>query len=238
MPTLIILPTYNEADNIGPLAEQIFAEVPDIEVLVVDDSSPDGTGDLVAKLRENEPRIHLLSRPGKLGLGTAYLAGFRFGLDNGFDRMFTMDSDHSHNPKYLPAMIDAMQRYDMVIGSRYIPGGGIENWPGHRQALSRFANFYVRALLGVPVNDCTSGYRCYSRKIIETVDPFSIRSSGYSFLEEMAWRVHRGGFSMGEVPIVFVQRTAGVSKIDSSEIYRAAWHVLRTRLFPPKLPFD
>jgi hypothetical protein len=133
-------------------------------------------------------------------------------------------------------MLGAMHDHDMVIGSRYVPGGCIENWPYHRQLLSAFANSYARALLRLPVHDCTSGYRCYSRKVLQAVDPFSIRASGYSFLEEMVWRVHRAGFRIGEIPIVFVQRTAGVSKIDSSEIYRAAWHVLRTALLPPPLP--
>jgi dolichol-phosphate mannosyltransferase len=146
-----------------------------------------------------------------------------------------MDCDGSHPPRYLPALLSAMDDHDMVVGSRYVPGGGILNWPRRRRALSAFANFYARALLRLPVHDCTAGYRCYSREVLETVEPFEIRSSGYSFLEEMAWRVHRCGFRIGEVPIVFEQRTAGISKIDSSEIYRAAWHVLATALRPPPL---
>jgi len=235
MRVLAILPTYDEADNVLSLIEQVLAQSEAIEVLVVDDNSPDGTGDLVDGAARTEPRIHLLRRPGKLGLGTAYLAGFRYGLDHGYDCVLTMDCDHSHNPRYIPAMIAAMSDHDMVIGSRYVPGGDIENWPAHRRALSAFANLYARTLLRLTARDCTSGFRCYSREVLQNVDPFRVRSSGYSFLEEMVWRVERCGFRVGEVPIVFVQRTAGVSKIDSSEIYRAAWHVLRTAVKPPRI---
>jgi dolichol-phosphate mannosyltransferase len=236
MRTLVILPTYNEAENVATMVEQVLAQSPDVDVLVVDDNSPDGTSAIVGKLRETEPRLQLLTRAAKLGLGTAYLAGFHFALDHDYGRMLTMDCDGSHNPAYIPAILDAMATNDVVVGSRYVPGGGIENWPAHRRALSWFANAYARLLLRVPIGDCTSGYRCYSRRVIEGVEPFSIRSSGYSFLEEMVWRVHHAGFRIGEIPIVFVQRTLGVSKIDSTEIYRAAWHVLRTACFPPTVP--
>ncbi len=235
MRILVILPTYNEAENVLSLVEQILAHEADIDVLVVDDNSPDGTGEIVARAGEANPHLHLLRRPGKLGLGGAYLSGFRFAMDHGYDLIFTMDCDHSHDPRYLPDFLIAMRDHDLVIGSRYIRGGGIDNWPWHRQILSRFANLYARFLLRLPVRDCTSGYRCYRRVVLESVDAFSIRSSGYSFLEEFVLRVHRAGFSIGEVPIVFVQRTAGVSKIDSSEIYRAAWHVLRSAVFPPRV---
>jgi dolichol-phosphate mannosyltransferase len=232
---LVILPTYDEAENVLPLVRDVLAASPDLDVLVVDDNSPDGTGDLVEGARAGEPRLHLLRRPGKLGLGTAYLAGFRYGLEHGYDRILTMDCDRSHHPRHLPAILAAMGGADAVIGSRYVAGGGIANWPPSRRALSAFANLYSRVLLRLPVRDCTSGFRCYSREVIETVRPFEIRASGYSFLEEMTWRIHRCGFRIREVPIVFEQRTAGVSKIDSSEIYRAAWHVLATALRPPPL---
>ena len=233
---LVILPTYNEADNVLDLVTQVLAQSSQIEVLVVDDNSPDGTGQLVAEAARSEPRLSLLKRPGKLGLGTAYLAGFQRGLDRGFDRIFTMDCDFSHNPRYLPAMLTAMDDYDVVVGSRYVPGGGVENWPWPRRLLSRFANLYARTLLRLDVRDCTAGFRGYSREVLETVDPFVIRSSGYSFLEEMAWRVTRCGFTMGEIPIIFEQRKAGSSKIESSEIYWAALYVLVTAVRPPKLP--
>ena len=233
---LVVLPTYNEADNVLEMSRQVLSQDPAIDILVVDDNSPDKTGDLVEEAGRTEPRLGLLRRPGKLGLGTAYLAGFRHGLDQGYDCVITMDCDFSHNPKYLPAMIAAMADHDLVIGSRYVPGGGVENWPAHRRALSKFANFYARLLLRIPTRDCTAGFRCYRRRVLETVGPFEIRSSGYSFLEEMAWRVHHCGFTIGEIPILFEQRKAGASKIDSKEIYRAAWYVLVTAFRPPKLP--
>jgi dolichol-phosphate mannosyltransferase len=229
---LVVLPTYDEAENVRGLAAEVLATDPALEILVVDDASPDGTGDLVEQAARDEPRLHLLRRPRKLGLGTAYLAGFRHGLDHGYERILTMDADGSHRPRHIPALLAATAHADLAIGSRYVEGGGIVNWPRHRRALSAFANLYARTLLRLPIRDCTSGFRCYRREVLAAVDPFAMRSSGYSFLEEMAWRVHRAGFRIAEVPIVFEQRTAGVSKIDSSEIYRAAWHVLATALRP------
>jgi glycosyltransferase involved in cell wall biosynthesis len=223
---LVVIPTYNEAENILPLAREVLAQSPSLEVLVVDDASPDGTGRLVAEAAASERRLHLLARTGKLGLGSAYLAGFRYGLEHGYGRVFTMDGDGSHAPHHLPALLEAARSNDLVVGSRYVPGGGIRNWPLHRRALSAFANFYTRTLLRLPVRDCTSGFRGYARAVLEAVDPFSVRSSGYSFLEEMLCRVHRAGFRIAEVPIVFQDRRLGASKINRSEIYRAAWHVL------------
>ena len=234
--SLVIVPTYDEAENILPLCGEVLAVASGIEVLVVDDASPDGTGDLVAERMQSEPRLHLLRRAGKLGLGTAYLAGFRYALDHGFDQVFTMDGDFSHNPRYIPQMLAAMERFDVVIGSRYVAGGGVVNWPFFRRVLSRFANLYARVLLRLPVRDCTAGFRCYAAEVLECVEPFAIQASGYSFLEEMVFRVCRSGFRVGEIPIVFEQRRAGSSKIDSPEIYRAAWHVLATALRPPPLP--
>ena len=231
-----MLPTYNEAENVEPMIRQVLAAAEDLAVLVVDDGSPDGTADLVRRVG-SEPelasRVHLIEREGKLGLGTAYLAGFRYGLEQGFERVLTMDCDFSHKPAYLPDLLAGMASHDMMIGSRYVPGGGIRNWPWHRKFLSGFANIYTRALLRLPVRDCTSGFRCYSREVLEKVDPFAVRSSGYSFLEEMVWRVQRKGFRIGEVPILFEDRERGQSKIDGSEIYRAAWHVLTTAFRKP-----
>ncbi len=232
---LVVLPTYNEAENVLAITRAALAVDATLEVLVVDDASPDGTGDVVERERAHEPRVALLRRAGKLGLGTAYLAGFRVGIERGYDFILTMDCDGSHHPRYLPALLAALKDHDMVIGSRYVPGGGIVNWPKSRVALSSFANLYARLLLRLPVRDCTSGYRGYTREVLETVDPFAIRSSGYSFLEEMAWRVTRCGFRIAEVPIVYEQRTLGVSKIDSSEIYLAAWRVLALALRPPTI---
>ena len=232
---LVILPTYNEIDNVLDLSRDVLAEDDRLDVLVVDDASPDGTGDAVEGAMQHEPRLHLLRRAGKLGLGTAYLAGFQYGLDRGYDSIFTMDCDYSHHPRYLPSMLALLEERDMVIGSRYVPGGGVENWPWHRRMLSSFANFYARTLLRLPVHDCTAGFRGYKRQVLESVELSAIRSSGYSFLEEMAFRVHRCGFSIGEVPIIFVDRRLGVSKIETKEIYLAAWYVLVTALRPPKL---
>ena len=232
---LVVLPTYNEASNVIGLARAIL-EVDSLDVLVVDDGSPDGTGDLVEQAGHHEPRLRLLRRASKLGLGTAYLAGFRYALEREYACVLTMDADWSHQPRYLRVLLAGMADHDMMIGSRYVEGGGVVDWPAHRRLLSRFANAYTRALLSLPVHDCTSGYRCYSRRVLEAVDPFAITASGYSFLEEMVWRVARGGFRIGEVPIRFENRTAGSSKIDKSEIWRAALHVLATALRPPSLP--
>ena len=225
---LVILPTYNEALNVVSMCRDVLAQDPALEVLVVDDGSPDGTGDLVAEARSEEARIHLERRPGKLGLGSAYQAGFRFALERDFDRVLTMDCDYSHHPRYLPQMLERSLEADLVIGSRYVRGGGVADWPRRRRLLSRFANLYTRLLLRVPVHDCTAGFRCYRREVLLHVEPFEIQASGYAFLEEMVWRVQRAGFRIREVPIVFEDRTRGDSKIDQREIYRAAWHVLGT----------
>jgi dolichol-phosphate mannosyltransferase len=224
---LVVIPTYNEAGTIETLVDAVLAQDPRLEVLVVDDGSPDGTGELVAGRAAAEPRVHLLRRPGKAGIGSAYLAGFRFGLERGHAAVFTMDGDGSHDPKVLPAMLAALEAADMVIGSRYVPGGAIANWKLHRRLLSSFANHYTRALLGIPQRDCTSGYRGYRAETLRRVDPFDTRASGYSFLEEMVWRVHTCGLSIVELPIVFVDRHLGMTKIELSEILRAAWHVLQ-----------
>ena len=233
MRALVVLPTYNEAENVLPLGADVLAQDPRLDVLVVDDNSPDGTSDLVDAARREEPRLHLLRRAGKLGLGTAYLAGFRHALERDYDRVLTMDCDYSHHPRYLPHMLEVAAETDLVIGSRYVAGGGVANWPLRRRLLSRFANLYTRWLLRVPVRDCTAGVRCYSRSVLEAIDPFSVRASGYSFLEEMVWRVHHAGFSIREIPIVFEDRRRGSSKIDQVEIFRAARHVVVTAFRRP-----
>jgi len=225
---IVLIPTYNEAGSILGLLRGILAQAPEIEALVIDDASPDGTADLVEAERARRPRIHLLPRPGKLGLGSAYLAGFRYGLEHGYPRIVTMDGDGSHDPAHLPSLLRGLDDHDLVIGSRYVPGGGIANWSWQRRWLSRFANAYTRLLLQLPIRDCTSGYRSYRSEVLGKVDPFAMRASGYSFLEEMAWRVHRAGLRIAEVPILFLDRNAGRSKINRSEIGKAAWHVLRT----------
>lgn len=228
MRALVCLPTYNEAQNVAPLVAGILEQHAGLEVLVIDDSSPDGTADLVRSLQGKQPRLHLLQRPGKLGLGTAYLAGFRHALERGYDYVLTMDADFSHHPRYLPDLLAGMDRHDLMIGSRYVPGGGIARWPLRRRLLSAGANAFTRLCLRLSVRDCTSGMRCYRRELLEAIDPFQIRASGYSFLEEMVWRVDRAGWRIGETPILFEDRVAGSSKIDRKEILRAARHVLAT----------
>jgi dolichol-phosphate mannosyltransferase len=224
-----VIPTYDEVETAPPLIRALLHQYPEIEVLVVDDASPDGTADVVEQLSAPERPVHVLRRPSKQGIGSAHLAGFRFGLDQGFDRIFTMDGDGSHDPDDLRAMLTALNAHDMVIGSRYMPGGGVTNWPLHRRLLSRFANWYTRTLLDLPYRDCTSGYRGYQRQVLERADVFSIRASGYSFLEQMVWRVDHAGFSISETPIQFVDRRAGKSKIETREIFKAAWDVIAAR---------
>ncbi|MEZ5978253.1 MAG: polyprenol monophosphomannose synthase [Planctomycetota bacterium] len=234
MRCLVVLPTYDERENVLPLVRMVLASSPDVDVLVVDDGSPDGTGRLVLEASAEEPRLELLDRGRKLGLGTAYLAGFRRAIDRGYALVATMDCDFSHHPRFLPDLLRGMADHDLVIGSRYVPGGGIANWPLSRRFLSGFANLYTRALLRLPVRDCTSGFRCYRCDVLERVDPWNSTASGYAFLEEMVWRFHRIGARIGETPILFEDRTRGRSKISRSEIWRAAAHVVRTAFTRPE----
>ncbi|MBL8898645.1 MAG: polyprenol monophosphomannose synthase [Planctomycetes bacterium] len=233
MRTLIVVPTYNEVENAEPLARAILAAVPTVDLLFVDDNSPDGTGQLVRKMAAADRRVLLLARPGKLGLGTAYLAGYRYGLEHGYDVVVTMDADFSHDPRYLPALLAGLEARDgapdVMIGSRYVPGGGVKNWGLHRRLLSRFANFYARTLLGLTARDCTAGFRAYRTEVLRHLPLGEIRSSGYSFLEEVLYLVHLAGFRVGETPIIFEDRRAGRSKISRKEIFRAALTVLRLK---------
>ncbi len=227
---LVIVPTYNEKENITRLVGQIRALVGDVHVLVVDDNSPDGTGALADGLAAADTGVHVLHRAGKLGLGTAYKAGFAFGLARHYQFLCTMDADFSHSPESLPALLTtASSGYDLVVGSRYVAGGAVEGWPRSRKILSYTANLLAHTVLGVAIRDCTAGFRCYQRRVLEKIDLDSIFSSGYSFLIEMAFHVQRAGFVCGEVPITFVNRTEGTSKISKNEIYRAFYTLLRLR---------
>jgi glycosyltransferase involved in cell wall biosynthesis len=227
---LMIVPTYNEKENIARLIGRIRALPGDIHVLVVDDNSPDGTGALVDALAASDAGVSVLHRAGKLGLGTAYKAGFAFGLERTYRYLCTMDADFSHNPDSLPALLSkASDGYDLVVGSRYVPGGAVEGWPTSRKVLSSGANLLAHTVLGVSIRDCTAGFRCYQRRVLEEIDLDAIFSSGYSFLMEMAFYVQRAGFVCGEVPITFVNRTEGASKISESEIYKAFYTLLRLR---------
>lgn len=225
----VVIPTYNERENIGELIPRVL-EIPRFRVLVVDDNSPDGTAEIVRDLARGEPRIGLLSRPGKQGLGRAYLAGFRRALDEGAEFICEMDADFSHDPRYLPDLLAAAEtRYDLVLGSRYVRGGGTVNWGLARQLISRGGNVYARAILGLPISDATGGFRCYRRRVLETLDLGAIQSNGYSFQIEMVYRTRRAGFRVGEVPIIFPDRRVGQSKMSRRIVLEALLTVWRLR---------
>ncbi len=224
----VVVPTFNEADNLPELVAQIMALPVPISMIVVDDNSPDGTGRLADGYAEQLPgRVYALHRPGKLGLGTAYIAGFRRAFELGARRVMTMDADFSHHPRYIPAMIALSREKDVVIGSRYVPGGGTLHCTLKRRLLSWSANFVTRAALGLHARDTTAGFRLYRREVLDSIALDRIFSSGYSFLVEMLFLVQRAGWQIGEVPIVFEDRRAGTSKISRKEVYRASYTVAR-----------
>lgn len=220
--SLIVVPTYNERENLPLLLEAVLKVVPsEVEILVVDDGSPDGTGKLADEWAAREPRVHVLHRTGKLGLGTAYVAGFRWGLDQGFDQLIEMDADFSHDPKYLPVMLKSLESHDVAIGSRYVPGGGTVNWGLGRKVLSRGGSFYARTVLGAPIRDFTGGFNGWRRKVIEAVDVGTLRSDGYSFQIELKYRAFKKGFRWTEFPIVFADREIGKSKMNRRIVFEA-----------------
>jgi len=223
----VIVPTYNEIENITDLVTQILALPVDARVIVVDDNSPDGTGDAADALAAENTRVSVIHRAGKLGLGTAYIAGFKKALADGADLICTMDADFSHHPKYIPAMVDLAKTHHVTIGSRYVPGGGVENWEWYREFLSWGANHFARLMLGLHANDCTAGFRCYHRTVLENIDLDAIFSNGYSFLIEMAYKCQRMGCTFGETPIIFANRARGTSKISQQEIFKAMYTVAR-----------
>ncbi|GHO82031.1 polyprenol monophosphomannose synthase [Dictyobacter formicarum] len=230
MKTLIIIPTYNEAENLPSLIRGIFAYVPETDVLVVDDHSPDGTGQLVEEMSKLDGRIHCIHRPGKLGLGTAYIAGFKYAIAHKYDAAFEMDADFSHDPQHLPAFLSAIKDADLVIGSRYIPGGGTPNWSLMRRLISSSGNIFARTVLRLPVRDCTGGFRCYRCQVLEAIDLDTVQSRGYAFQVEMTYRVLNKGFIVVETPITFVDRRLGQSKMSRSIVLEAFTYVLSTRL--------
>ncbi len=226
--SFVIVPTYNEADNIDELISQLLALPADLGVIVVDDNSPDGTGDLADAWAGKHPeRVYVVHRPGKLGLGTAYIAGFHKALDLGAQRILTMDADFSHNPRYIPDMLALSQQKHVVIGSRYVPGGGAANCSQKRIILSKGANAVARTLLGLKAKDATAGFRLYRREVLESIPLDEIFSSGYSFLVEMLFMVQRRGWQVGEVPIIFEDRRAGTTKISRNEVIKAQYTLLR-----------
>lgn len=227
MSVTIIVPTYNECENITDLVTQLLALPLNARVIVVDDNSPDGTGQLADALAQANPRVKVIHRAGKLGLGTAYIAGFKHALANGADLVVTMDADFSHHPRYIPAMVELAKTHHVTIGSRYVPGGGVENWEWYRQFLSWTANQFARTLLGLKAHDCTAGFRCYHRQVLQSIDLDHIFSNGYSFLVEMAYKCQRLGCTFGETPIIFANRFRGTSKISQQEIFKAMYTVFR-----------
>ncbi len=221
MTTLVIIPTYNERESLPLQIAGVRAASPEVDILVVDDASPDGTGEWADDCAAQDPQVHVLHRPGKQGLGAAYRAGFAWGLERDYDVLVEMDADGSHRAQDLPRVLNAPGEWDLAIGSRWVPGGAVENWPAHRRLLSTGANTYVRWMLGIPVRDATAGFRAYRASALRTLDLDGVESQGYCFQVDMAWRVIQAGGSVVEVPIVFVERELGASKM-SGEIIREA----------------
>jgi dolichol-phosphate mannosyltransferase len=229
MEKLIIIPTYNERDNIDPLLERLLALPFGLDVLVVDDGSPDGTADRVKAWMAKSPRVHLLQRPGKMGLGSAYRDGFRYALENGAEFIFEMDADFSHDPDAIGEFLEAAKDADVVLGSRYLHGVTVVNWPLSRLILSYSANVYTRVVTGLPVADATGGFKCFRRRALEGVALDRVKTEGYGFQIEMSFRCWRKGLRLKEIPIMFVDRRAGVSKMNKKIIFEAAWLVWKLR---------
>ncbi|MFI6503666.1 polyprenol monophosphomannose synthase [Nonomuraea typhae] len=223
---LIVVPTYNERDNLPLIAQRIRAAVPDAHLMVADDNSPDGTGEVADGLAAADDHVHVLHRPGKQGLGAAYIAAFRWGMSEGYDVLVEMDADGSHQPEELPKLLEALaEGADLAIGSRWVPGGKVVNWPFHREFLSRGANVYVRLILGLPIRDATAGFRAYRASTLEKVGITGVESQGYCFQVDLTLRTVRNGLRAREVPITFVERVNGVSKMSGKIITEALWRV-------------
>jgi dolichol-phosphate mannosyltransferase len=229
MPPAVVIPTYNESDNLLELVSNLNIHSPDLNIIIVDDNSPDGTGLLAEELSDHDSRVHTIHRPRKLGLGTAHIAGIKWGLEQGLEPILTMDADFSHSPRYVPQLVQALAAFDTVIGSRYIAGGGTLHCTLPRKALSRGANTFARLMLGLEAHDCTAGFRAYKRTVLEAINLDAIVSDGYSFLIEMLYQCQIGGWRIGEVPIVFEDRRHGKSKVSRNEILKALNTVLRLR---------
>jgi dolichol-phosphate mannosyltransferase len=227
---LIIIPTYNEKDNIQKLVRDIHQQDPTVHILVVDDHSPDSTGDIIKGMTGKIPNLFLLEREGKQGLGTAYVAGFKFALQNGYRYIFEMDADYSHDPKEIPNFLEAIKDADVVIGSRYCKGVNVVNWPLSRLVLSLFANKYTRIITGLPLHDSTGGYKCFRREVLQAINLDEIRSGGYSFQIEMNFKAWKKGFRLKEIPIIFIDRTIGQSKMSKRILREAVWMVWKLKI--------
>jgi len=222
---LVVVPTYNEADNVRQITARLRAAVPEAHLLIADDNSPDGTGPIADELAAADEHVHVLHRPGKQGLGAAYVAGFGWALERNYDVVVEMDADGSHAPEELPRLLNALRDADLVLGSRWVPGGKVVNWPKSREALSRGATLYTRMALGLPVHDATAGFRAYRREVLEKIDLEAVASQGYCFQIDLSIRTWRAGFRIVEVPITFAERERGQSKMSSNIIREALWRV-------------
>lgn len=235
MRVLIIVATYNERDNIGPLIHDIFKYAPDVNLLVIDDNSPDKTYEVVGDLQKSYPdRLFLLHRPGKMGLGTAYVDGFNWGLSRKYDVIMHMDADFSHNPKYIPEFLEQIKTYDLVLGSRYVKGGGVVNWGLSRKMISRGGSLYSRNILGIPIRDLTGGFKCFRANVLEAININNLKSTGYSFQVETTYKTFLKGFKIKELPIIFEDRRVGQSKMSSKIFIEALWMVVKLRFTIPR----
>jgi dolichol-phosphate mannosyltransferase len=228
--SLIIIPTYNELENVRKMIPDVLGRYHDVDILIVDDGSPDGTGVFVEQLTRESNRIKLIKRAGKMGLGTAYIAGFKYALQNGYDYIFEMDADFSHDPKEIGNFLEAIKNYDLVLGSRYKTGVNVINWPMRRLMLSYFANSYTRFVTGLPVRDATGGFKCFRRKVLESIDLDSIKSNGYAFQIEMTFKAYKKGFRIIEIPIIFTDRFHGTSKMSKKIVREAVLMVWKLRI--------
>jgi dolichol-phosphate mannosyltransferase len=241
-PAVVVIPTYNERNNLPRLLNQIFAIKPQFDVLVVDDNSPDGTGEVAEELARTNPTLRVLHRAGKEGLGRAYVAAFKWAVGEGYEYILEMDADHSHSPEALPAFLVAAHDYDVVLGSRYVGGVRVLEWDMTRLLISTFGNWYARAVTGMRYSDLTGGFKCYRRKVLEAIDLDRVRSIGYAFQIEMTWWAVQRGFRVGEIPIIFYGRDHGETKFSRSILWEAIWTVWKLRLglirnaSPPALP--
>ncbi len=226
---LVVTPTYNEAENIVQFIHDVLEKDPRLDILIVDDNSPDGTASMVKELQKTNSHILLLERPGKMGLGTAYVAGFKFALEKGYDAVFEMDADFSHDPKEIPAMLEMINTCDLVIGSRYVGGVRVLNWPIRRLMLSYGASIYTRFVTGLPVKDTTAGFKCFRRKVLESINLDNVHSNGYAFQIEMSFKTWKKGYSLCEHPIIFMDRRSGVSKMSKKIVYEAVLMVWKLK---------
>jgi dolichol-phosphate mannosyltransferase len=227
---LVVIPTYNEAENIPQLIPAVLQQAPNLDILIVDDGSPDGTGAIIKKMMAMDSRLHIIERQGKQGLGTAYVRGFRYAIEHGYDFVFEMDADFSHNPNDIPVFLAKIQDADLVLGSRYIDGVRVLDWPMNRLLLSYSANVYTRIMTGLPIHDATGGFKCFRIAALKAINLDKIRSNGYAFQIEMSFKVWKKGFRILEVPIIFADRKVGTSKMSGNIVYEAVFMLMKLRL--------